>query len=160
MKPTAYAYAAGWLALGVLAVLLVVGFVRNPTHALRRDFERQLAEDVPNEIDVDLARDPNFENWQRVVSSRANLWGPLVPPPKMEAPKPILAEILTGVEPTRNKIGSGEGVKVQIRVDGKKDFYARGDQIKGCTISEITDSDVMFTMVKDGLTHGIRLQRR
>ncbi|NUM56527.1 MAG: hypothetical protein HUU46_23085 [Candidatus Hydrogenedentes bacterium] len=160
MKYVSYAYVAAWIAIALCLVLFVAGFVRNPVLAERQRFERELAENAPTEIDISLERDPDFENWQRVVSSRANLWGPLVPPQKVEAPAPMLAEILAGVEPTRNKIGTGDSMKVQIRVDGKKDFYGKGDQIKGCTINEITDADVVFTLVKDGKTHGIRLQRR
>ena len=160
MKAKAYLYAAGWIALAVLVVLFIVGSVRNPARAARAAFERRLAESAPAGIDIDLGRDMNFELWQRTVSARGKLWSPLVPPQQAQAAPPALQQMLAGVEPTRNTMGSGAGLRIQIRVDGKKDWYAKGQQAKGCTIEEITENDVLFTLVQDGAKHGIRLPRK
>lgn len=155
-----YAYTAGWIALAAMAVFFVLGLVRNPTLAARKEIERQLADVANGEIDLSLASDAESAEWQRGISGRPNIWGPLVPPQKVEAPPPSLQDMLRGVEPTRNKIGSGAAMKVQIRVDGKKEYYGVGDQVKGCAIKEITDAHVLFTLVKDGKTYGIPLPRR
>ena len=155
-----YAVIGGWIALAALAVLLVAGFVRNPTQAARKEFERQLAESAPSGIDINLESGPNLETWQRAVSGRAELWGPLVPPQKAEAPAPMLLEMLKGVEPTNRTLGSGSTQRIQIKVDGKKEYYGKGQQVKGCTIEEITANDVLFTLVQDGKVHGTRLPRK
>ena len=160
MIPKQYAYAAGWFALAAMAVLFVVGLVRNPTQAARKEIERQLAEVAESEIDIAFAPDAKSGEWQRSISGHPNTWGPLVPPQKVEAPPPSLQDRLRGVEPTRNKIGAGATMKVQIRVDGKKEYYGVGEQIKGCTIKEIADAHVLFTLVHEGKTHGIPLPRR
>lgn len=160
MRMKMYLYGAGWIALAAMLVLLVVGAVRNPARAARAAFERRLADSAPTGIGLSLARDTNFDQWQRTVSGRANLWGPLVPPQKAQTPPPALQQMLAGVEPTRNTMGTGAGLRVQIRVDGKKDWYAKGQQAKGCTIEEITENDVLFTLVQDGAKHGIRLPRK
>lgn len=155
-----YAYAAGWLLLACMLALLIAGFVRNPVNAKRQQFERQLADATPEEIDIDLSVDPKFEAWQQSISARAKLWGPLVPPPKVDAPPPALQQMLAGVEPTRNTMGSGPTTRIQVRVDGKKDWFGVGQQVKGCTIEEITPTDVLFTVVQDNVKHGIRLERK
>ncbi len=155
-----YAYAAGWIALATLLALLIAGIVRNPTQAARKEFKRQLADSAPDAIDIKLDSDPNVENWGRSISSRANLWGPLVPPQKAEAPAPMLQEMLKGVEPTNRTLGSGDKQRIQIRVDGKNEYYSKGQQVKGCTIQEITPTDVLFTLAQDGQQYGIRLPRK
>lgn len=155
-----YLYAAGWIALAAMLGLLAIGSVRNPTRAARSELERRLADAAPTGIDIGLSRDTNVGEWQRIVSGRANLWGPLVPPQKAVAPPPALQQMLAGVEPTRNTMGSGATLKIQIRVDGKKEWYAKGQQAKGCMIEEITDNDVLFTLLQDGAKHGIRLPRK
>ena len=160
MIPRQYAYTAGWIALAAMAVLFVIGLVRNPTQAARKEIERQLAEAAESGVDLALEPDTESSEWQRSISGRPIIWGPLVPPQKVEAPPPSLADKLRGVEPTRNKIGSGPTLKVQIRVDGRKDYYGVGDQIKECTIKEITDAHVLFTLVHEGKTHGIPLPRK
>jgi hypothetical protein len=148
------------MTLAAMLVLLIVGFIRNPARAARIEFERTLAQSATDSVDINLARDPDFENWQRSISSRASLWGPLVPPQKAVAPAPKLQEMLQGVEPTRNTMGSGPSMRVQIRVDGKKEWFSKGQQAKGCTIEEITPNDVLFTLIQGSEKHGIRLPRK
>ena len=64
MIPKQYAYAAGWFALAAMAVLFVVGLVRNPTQAARKEIERQLAEVAESEIDIAFAPDAKSGEWQ------------------------------------------------------------------------------------------------
>lgn len=160
MTTKQYLYAAGWAAIAILGVVLVVGFFRNPVRAERSKFDRTLADSASSDVGIDLSPDPDFTKWQRVVSSRADLWGPLVPPQKVAPPPPAMQAMLAGVEPTRNTMGSGENMRIQIRVDGKKEWFSKGQQVKGCTIEELTDADVLFTLVQDGAKHGIRLPRK
>jgi hypothetical protein len=75
-------------------------------------------------------------------------------------PPPDLAQVLAGVEPTRNTMGTGPTQKVQIRVDGARGWYAKGDQIKGCTIEEIAEAHVVFSTVHNGQKYGVPLPRR
>ena len=155
-----YGYAAGWIALGVCVVLLMLGVVRNPVQGQRQQFAQRMAELTTPEFDSDFASDPEFEAWQKSVSTRPKLWGPLVAAPQAVAAPPALQEMLAGVEPTRNKLGSGESLKIQISVDGKKDWFTKGQQVKGCTLEEITEGDVLFTLVQGGQKHGMRLPRK
>lgn len=160
MSAIRIAYWVGGAVLAVLIVMLLIGFLQNPVEARRADLERRLSELSPVEPEFDLGADAKFEEWQQSVAARARLWGPLIPPQKAEAAPPALQQMLAGVEPTRNTMGSGDSAKVQIRVDGKKDWYAKGQQVKGCTIAEITPNDILFTVTQDERVHGMRLPRK
>lgn len=155
-----YAYAVGWALLGLCVVLFVMVLVRNPVQAKRQEFDRRMADQTVEDFDSKFASDPEFEQWQNSVTSRPKLWGPLMAPPQAVAAPPALQQMLAGVEPTRNKMGSGPTQKIQVSVDGKKNWYAKGDLIKGCTVEEITENDVLFTLQQDGRKHGMRLPRK
>ncbi|MDZ4860308.1 MAG: hypothetical protein SGI88_15125 [Candidatus Hydrogenedentes bacterium] len=154
------AYAIAWGVLALCVVLFVAGLVRNPVKAKRQQFDQRIAEASPEELNLDFNAGAEFEQWQQNVSARPKLWQPLVPPPAVVAPPPALLQMLAGVEPTRNTMGSGDTIRVQIRVDGKKEWFSKGQSIKGCTLQEITDTEVLFTVVQQGQTHGIRLPRK
>ncbi|HRK34030.1 MAG TPA: hypothetical protein PLJ47_05480 [Candidatus Hydrogenedentes bacterium] len=154
------AYGVGWAILGLCILLFIVGLVQNPVQARRQQFELALAEAPPLELNLDLNAGSEFEAWQQSVSGRPRLWQPLMEPPKIDAPPPELQKMLGGVEPTRNTMGSGDTLRIQIKVDGKREWFSKGHQVKGCTIQDINDNEVMFTVVQDGRTHGIRVPRR
>lgn len=158
MQRVAAILAAGILA--AIALLLVLGWVHSPVDAERVAFEKRLSQmDVPD-WRFDDNQDPEFDAWQHAIAAQPRLWEPLLRPESKGAPPPVLANILAGVVPTRNEIGAGDSRKVQIQVDGVKDWYTKGQQIKGCTIKEITDATVLFSMAQGAQEFGIALPRR
>ena len=151
------------LAAGILAaitLLFVLGWVHSPVVAERVAFDRRVGQiDVPN-WQFDDNQDPEFGAWQHAIAAQPRLWEPLLRPEAKGAPPPDLANILAGVVPTRNEIGAGDSRKVQIQVEGVKDWYTKGQQIKGCTIKEITDATVLFSVAQGAQEFGIALPRR
>lgn len=154
------AYLVCSLVLAASLILLVLGSVRSPVAAERARFESELAAIQAPELDLEMEDAGAFEIWQRAIASNPRLWQPLTTAPARMLPPPDLAQVLAGVEPTRNTMGTGPTQKVQIRVDGARGWYTRGDQIKGCTIEEITDAHVVFSAVHNGQKYGIPLPRR
>jgi hypothetical protein len=57
-------------------------------------------------------------------------------------------------------MGTGDAVKAQIIVDGVKAWYAGGQQIKGCTIKDITDGAVLFSLIQGGQEYNVSMPRR
>jgi hypothetical protein len=155
-----YAYIGAGGILAGLSLLLVVGMALNPVRERRALLERRVANASPPPLHFDFSTDPEFETWQRMVSAQPGLWRPLVAAPKVAPPPPLLEQMLAGVEPTPNEMGFGERLRVQIRVDGRKDWYSVGQQIKGCTIREITKDYIQFSVVQGGTEYRLNLPRR
>lgn len=154
---------AGILGGGVLAgiaILIVLGIIKSPVKDKRQSFQYQLEQMIVPEIQFGDAENPEFDRWQMAIAAQPKLWEPLYKPQAQAAPPPNLAQQLNGVVPTRSGIGSGASQKVQITVDGQPNWYAVGDQIKGCVIKEITATTVLFTVTQSGQEYGIALPRR
>lgn len=155
-----YVYGAAAVILAGLLLLLALGMAMNPVRERRARLERRIANTSPPAVHFDFSTDPEFETWQRMISSQPGLWRPLVAAPKATAPPPLLEQMLAGVEPTPNEMGSGDRLRVQVRVDGRKDWYSVGQQIKGCTIREIAKDYIQFSVVQGGTEYRMNLPRR
>ncbi|MCC6490565.1 MAG: hypothetical protein IT364_23975 [Candidatus Hydrogenedentes bacterium] len=147
-------------AFAAMAALFVLGWANSPVQTRRSAMEAQLAQLVPPDFTFGTDQSPEYEAWQRAITSQPKLWEPLLKPQAAPPPPPNLAEALAGVVPTRNEVGSGANRKVQIQVEGRKDWYTVGQQVKGCAIREITDTAVLFTVIQGGQEYGIALPRR
>ena len=143
-----------------MAVLFVLGWLNSPVQARRDAFEVQLAQMIPPDFQVNSGQNPEFEEWQRAIADQSKLWQPLFAPQAPPAPPPNLAEALAGVIPTKDEVGVGDGRKVLIQVDGRKDWYTVGQQVKGCAIREITEKTILFSVAQGGQEYGIELPRR
>ncbi|MCC6698049.1 MAG: hypothetical protein IT365_20675 [Candidatus Hydrogenedentes bacterium] len=158
MKRVGYILIFG--AFAAMAILFVLSWMNSPVETHRTALESQLDQLPPPDFQFNNAQNPEYEAWQRTIASQPKLWEPLLKPQAAPTPPPNLAEALAGVAPTRNEVGSGPTRKVQIQVDGRKEWYTTGQQVKGCAIREITDTAVLFTVVQDGQEYGIALPRR
>lgn len=147
-------------ALVAILILFVLGWVKSPVREQRQSFKGQLDQIVIPDMQFGETQDPEYDAWQQAIANRPKLWQPLMRPQERKAPPPALAQILANVSPTRTEIGSGASRKVQIRVGGRPDWYTVGQQINGCTIKEITDTTVLFSVVQAGQEYGIPLPRR
>ncbi len=157
---TRYANILGGGVLAAIAVLFVLDLVKSPVKTDREAFDYQVAYIEVPELDFGDTKNPEFEEWQRIINSQPKLWEPLFRPQPRTGPPPNLAQQLAGVFPTRNEIGVGPDRKVQIQVDGQPNWYTVGQQIKGCAIKEITNSTVVFSVTHGGQEYGIALPRR
>lgn len=155
-----YATIIGGGILAAIVILIVLGILNSPIREMRKSFQYQLEQIVVPEMQFGDAENPEFDRWQMAIAAQPKLWEPLYKPQAQAAPPPNLAQQLNGVLPTRSGIGTGDSRKVQIQVDGQSNWYAVGDQIKGCVVKEISDTTVLFTVTQDGQEYGIALPRR
>ncbi|MBX7256365.1 MAG: hypothetical protein K1Y02_08375 [Candidatus Hydrogenedentes bacterium] len=143
------------LVLVALLALLVLGFIKSPVAAERQRFAVQLEELEPPAYVADNT-EADSAAWRNVVTSRTDMWAPLVKAAVQAAPPPNLSSMLAGVQPKRNKMAD----KIQIIVDGVKGWYGKGQQIKGCTIKDITDAGVVFSLSQAGQEYNVTIPRR
>ena len=74
-----------------------------------------------------------------------------------------MARMLAGIEPSlRSKIGRGESLKIRIATPAnpRGAFMGVGEIINGCTIKEIQDDAVSFTVEANGKIYEHRILRR
>lgn len=143
------------LILAALLALLAMGFYKSPVIEEKRRFAVELEELKPPEYVLE-GTEADSAAWRSTVTSRPDLWEPLVKAAVQAKPPPNLSTILAGVQPKRNKMAD----KIQIIVDGAKGWYGKGQQIKGCTIKEITDGGVLFSMMQDNQEYNVTIPRR
>ena len=145
----------GVLLLLALVALLVVGFYTRTVIAETTRVAGEL-EYLPPPPYAPDSTEADSSAWRNDVTVRADVWEPLVAAAVQAAPPPNLSALLAGVQPKRNKMAD----KIQIIVDGKKDWYGQGQQIKGCTIKEITDASVLFSLLQGGQEYNVSIPRR
>ncbi len=150
---------AGMGIIGVLVILVLLELVNSPVGAMRKDVSKKLAEVRPPNQAAG-GGEPDYVAWQATIKGRPALWQPLVKAPARAAEAPNLSQRLAGVRPTRNKMGSKADLKVQIIVDGVKGWYGKGQQVKGCTIKDITDGAIMFSFSQGGQEYQVNVPRQ
>ncbi|MBN2309535.1 MAG: hypothetical protein JXR94_11220 [Candidatus Hydrogenedentes bacterium] len=155
-------YMAGFAVLALAAALLAANAVRSPVEARHAAFEDLLAGNAPSAPHIRVTPDLEYADVHRAISAQPKLWMPLVEAPPPEKQAPDMAKLLQGVEVTRDKMGSGETLKVRIRAgkdDRRGQWMGKGDKLKGMVIKAITDDAVVFGLTKDGVEYTHPLPR-
>jgi hypothetical protein len=143
--------------VGVLA-LVVLHFVRDPIAVRREQLRQELAMVQPHPVDVGpLNTQVDIDSIQQAITGKEALWKELIPPPPPPPPPPKkapnLAELLEGVQPTRQRVG--EYIRIIVKGNPRGARFTVGDKINGVTIKEITATEVIFEYPWEGqvLTH-------
>jgi len=136
--------------------------MQNPIEAKQVDLEARLSEARVLEAAPPPPADIPYEELVSAVTSRTDLWRPIVdlPPPKEEPPD--WNEILKGVQFTRQVIGTGADIRIRARMspnDQAGQWVSVGTSIRGARVTEITDSAVVFSATKDGKEYTHRVPR-
>jgi hypothetical protein len=153
------------LATVLMAGAAVSGLVMSPMNARRAELAENLAEASVVTLDIPETPVPDYEAMVSGINERPALWQPLVekpaPPPPPPPPPPDWNAILQGVEVTRQKIGSGADLKVRIITSpqSRGDWMQVGGRINDAVIKEITETHVVFSVMKDGKEWTHRLAR-
>jgi type II secretory pathway component PulC len=150
---------------GCALLILIVGavalfFVFNPMERHRVALAAELGKIQPEDVPFPKpSRD--YEKWVQQIAGKPNLWKELVeappPPEPVKPPDPKLEEMLKGVTIGRQQIGSK--VKIMKPDDQRGQFYTVGDTINGCTIKEISKTDVTFSLTFEGKELLYKMQR-
>ncbi len=155
-------FAAGVVVLAALAVAIVMTVVSSPVAARRAELETQLE----TARIVDFAKPPRIElpydRFHEQITGKPALWSPIAEPPKAPAKPPEWDKLLQGVRPTRQEIGTGNSrkVKVMLSPNDKQGRWVRmGEAINGAIITDITATDIEFTMEQNGIAYTHRLGR-
>ena len=119
---------AGLGFLAVIVAFIVLNLVRNPVEAKFAALDADGVVLSSGAESIHTIPETEYADLQRAITAKPNLWQPLIeaPPPKKNAPD--FNRILAGVVVTRDKMGSGDGMKVRVKVPGGKhsgDWFAR-----------------------------------
>lgn len=141
--------------LAVLVGLIVLNAVQNPVAAREKDLDYAIAS-----IEAPPAPPPttpglSYAELEQAITGKPSVWKALIdaPPPVKKAPD--LADMLKGVQVTRDVMGSGDSMKVRIRTPENRmaAWKGKGDVVAGLTIESVTAESVTFMLVSDGDTY-------
>jgi hypothetical protein len=153
--------------LGLLAAVLLLGGVlfnaaNNPMETRRVALASELtAMGSDWKLDEGLIVSPSSD-LEISINGKPAVWRQLIARPIPPVRPPNMASILKGVQPTRMSIGVGADRKVKIITPSKRrgDFFKVGSRVVGTRISEITDTDVTFSLKKNGKEYKKSLPRK
>ncbi len=137
-------------------------FVNNPFRARHAVLAAEIAEIKP--VDVTFAPPEwDFAGWQDAIAAKPKLWDrlydPPAPPPPAPPKPPDLNKILSDNGVTVGRQQVGEKAKIMTKADARGAFMGVGDQIAGLTITEVTRTNVKFSMEWRGQTLEASLPR-
>lgn len=151
--------------VGIVAAVVIVGLIginysRNPVLPREAWLQSQLAQLSPDWSAEETVH-VNSEELVGVIQSKPSVWDRLIAPPP-PAPKPVnVMEKLQGVKVTRQRMGSGDSVKLKLTTPAapRGAWFGKGDNINGATIKEITDSEIVFSVMDNGKEYTGSLKR-
>jgi len=150
------------IALALICVLVVNQLVRSPVEGRKALLDEQIAGARHVEAGGDDAPQRPYDEYQRIVGERASLWTPLIGLPEAPEQPPDWEQLLKGVAPTGAQIGEPPDVKIKLTLgpnDRRGDWVEKGMVVNGATITDITEDEVVFTIVKNGKTYAHKLRR-
>ena len=146
-----------------IAILVQAGltYQNNPIIPKRAAFNKKIAAVEPESVIIDFENKSDFTQLRANITGNKNLWQELIkppPPPPPPPPKPPnINKNLQGVSATRQGIGD----KVIFKIPGNpRARYGVGDVHNGCTIKEITRTDVLFVLPWTGGEVEARIPRK
>lgn len=134
--------------LGIGLMALAAQRLQQDPYALRRaEIDTRAAAIQPEEITINLDRRTDLSQMRAKITANGGLWKELIepppPPPPPKAKAPDIDKALEGIVPTRQSIGSA----VLFRVPGNnRARVSVGDVLNGCTVAEVTRTDVLFEL--------------
>ena len=153
-------FLGGGAVLAALAVALAALLVNSPVSARRRGLEAELEAARRVEFTRPPRVDLPYDRFHQQITGKTALWSPVAEAPQAPEKPPEWDKILQNVRPTRQQIGAGPTRKVKVMM-GPNDRQGRwvtvGENINGATVSEITDTHIVFRIQQGGkeYTHNL-----
>ena len=133
------------LSAGLAALVLgtvVMNQLHDPYETRRLELATRLA-DIGAEGDDGDEFEWQFDEWNNMIIEKTSAWQELIPPPPPPPQRPDLAQMLSGVKPTRAQVG--DKVRFSTPNNPRGDFLGVGETINGVTIKSIDRKQVVFS---------------
>ena len=150
-----------FFALAAICGLIVWGLVSNPVAVRRSLLNERLSITAPP--DETAAKQDDYATLENAIGAKPALWKPLIVRPQQQTPPPDLEKLLGEVAIGSGQIGSGNSVRIKIltsKADRRGQWVTKGDVVNGLTVQEITETEVVFSLVQGDKEYTTTLPRR